>query len=186
MSPYKFSSYSRPIGTKENFEIFAWCVFLDGTRKQIDEIKQIEYTLHPSFPDPVRVVQDPTHCFVLQSQGWGVFEIRARIMLKNGTLVRATFPLKFRENPWPLGPTATEFESTAAEKIYSALVNEGRDWRKLSTLSNRAAVSLIEVTRLLELMALKRLARKSYYLSLENEEMWGATCKVGILPEPNS
>ncbi len=184
MTSYNFASYSRPIGIRDDYEIFAWCAFLDGTSEQVREIQQIEYTLHPSFPNPVRVVEDAAHCFALQSQGWSVFEIRTRITLKNGTVLRQAFPLKFRQNPWPLGTKATEFESVTVEKIYAALINEDHEWRKLSTLAGRANIGPEEARGLLERMQQERLVRKGYHLPLDDEALWGATARVGVLPEP--
>jgi hypothetical protein len=188
MISHRFQCYSRHIGEKEGTDIYAWCVFLDGRAEEIGDVLQIEYTLHPSFPDPVRIVDDAAHCFALQSQGWGVFQIRARITHRNKEVVRQSFPLKLSEDAWPRGPRAEPdlLQDVVAQKVYDSLLNDEWDWRKLSTLVRRSGAKPEEVLSTLEDMETRRLVRRAPYESLEGEEMWGATARVGLLPGPRS
>jgi transcription initiation factor IIF auxiliary subunit len=65
-------SYSRFTGTKkEGRRLYAWCVFADVSNEELALIREIEYTLHPSFIDPVRNINDPTNCFALPRAGAG-------------------------------------------------------------------------------------------------------------------
>jgi hypothetical protein len=63
---------------------WSWSIWLEGDKKELDEVDHVVYTLHSTFPDPVRVVKDRRTGFKLQSVGWGEFEIYLRIVLKNG------------------------------------------------------------------------------------------------------
>ena len=44
----------------------------------------MEYTLHPSFPDPVRTVLDREHRFAIMSNGWGSFLMEIRVIYEDG------------------------------------------------------------------------------------------------------
>ena len=184
MSSFRFDSYSRPLGRRHDQDSYAWCVFLDAGRKELGSIRHVQYTLPRSFPNPVRVVSDAAHCFALESRGWGAVEIGATVVSNDGRVAQTRFKLRLRGNRWPLGPQPAEFESAAAEKICRALTDGQWDWRTLSALARRAGVSAAEAAALLGRMARKRLVRAAYFKSLDDDDLWGATCRVGLLPEP--
>jgi len=180
MAAPKFARYSRFIGSKENHDLFAWCVFVDANREQLNAIREVEYTLHPSFPEPVKTINDPTHCFALQSSGWGDFALRVRTTFKDGTVAKSTFTLKLAHDAWPCGvPIAPEADQTARQ-IYDALMEKKSDWRRISTLARKAQLSVEQTGERLDELARARIVRKS----LDNQELWGATSRVGLLPEP--
>jgi hypothetical protein len=67
---------------------YKWKVYLDVDNKVADKIDNVTYTLHPTFYNPIRTVQnDPTGKYMLQSNGWGEFEIKADIKLKNNNVI---------------------------------------------------------------------------------------------------
>lgn len=75
-----------------------WTVFISARQKDIDDIKCVEYKLHPSFPNPVRLVceqGDPQRPFGLSATGWGTFSIGIRVFMKNGTHQDLKHQLKF-------------------------------------------------------------------------------------------
>ena len=75
-----------------------WTVFLKGDEKALDAIKCVEYTLHPTFPNPVRRVcekGDPKRCFGLSGTGWGTFKIGIRVQMKDGSSRNLEHQLKF-------------------------------------------------------------------------------------------
>jgi hypothetical protein len=61
-----------------------WSVCLDGPEEMLDRVGHVVYTLHPTFPTPVRQVSDRATNFRLDSAGWGEFEIFVDIVFKNG------------------------------------------------------------------------------------------------------
>lgn len=71
MSAFRFASYSRLLDKEEDEDdkqdTYAWCVFVDATAQELASIRQVEYTLHSSFPNPVRVSRDAAHCFPVMS-----------------------------------------------------------------------------------------------------------------------
>jgi transcription initiation factor IIF auxiliary subunit len=74
---------------KQDFEYkgkdwWEWSVWVDGSEQELDQIKYVEYTLHPTFPKPVQRRSDRSSQFRLQATGWGVFTIYAKIVHKDG------------------------------------------------------------------------------------------------------
>ncbi len=73
---------------------WSWSVWIEGTDKDLDQIVNVEYTLHPTFPDPVRIKTTRKNKFKLSTGGWGVFPIYARVFKKDGSVVRLQHTLK--------------------------------------------------------------------------------------------
>lgn len=65
---------------------YMWTVYLAGADSSLNNVSYVEYTLHYSFPKPVQQIYERgTRCaFPLSSNSWGEFEIKAKIVLKNG------------------------------------------------------------------------------------------------------
>lgn len=57
-------------------------------------VDYVEYRLHDTFPDPVRVAEDAQNKFVLSSSGWGEFRIIITVYLKDGKEIETTHDLK--------------------------------------------------------------------------------------------
>jgi transcription initiation factor IIF auxiliary subunit len=60
-----------------------WAVWLKGPSDELDDVKYVEYILHPTFPNPMKKVKDRDSNFRLQARGWGEFMIAIRIHLKD-------------------------------------------------------------------------------------------------------
>lgn len=61
-----------------------WSVWLDGTPEELDGVDHVVYTLHPTFPEPVRRIADRETAFRLSSAGWGEFSIHAAVHYRDG------------------------------------------------------------------------------------------------------
>ncbi|MBI4773794.1 MAG: PEGA domain-containing protein [Deltaproteobacteria bacterium] len=75
-----------------------WTVFIQGEDRDLAVVQCVEYTLHPTFPNPVRKVCDRgqgPHAFPLSTSGWGTFEIKIRVQLVDGRSMQLTHRLKF-------------------------------------------------------------------------------------------
>lgn len=75
-----------------------WTVFLRGPDSALSQVKCVEYTLHPTFPNPVREVcarGTGPQAFALAATGWGTFEIGVRVFLKNGQVQQLKHQLRF-------------------------------------------------------------------------------------------
>jgi DNA/RNA endonuclease G (NUC1) len=76
---------------------WTWEVRLDGSDAALDQVDAVDYTLHPTFPEPKRHVTDRVSRFVLHSGGWGEFMIYAEAILRDGTRVPLRHWLRLQE-----------------------------------------------------------------------------------------
>jgi transcription initiation factor IIF auxiliary subunit len=71
-----------------------WAVWVEGGDETLDQIDFVEWTLHPTFPNPIRKTHDRVHKFRIKTGGWGVFQIRALVQMKDGSQIRLKHYLK--------------------------------------------------------------------------------------------
>ena len=87
--PITINNVAQPTGESRNvlghgeLEWYRWRVWVDEPREKLDEIKSVEYLLHPTFPVPKKVATDREHQFELIGSGWGQFWIAATIIFNN-------------------------------------------------------------------------------------------------------
>jgi transcription initiation factor IIF auxiliary subunit len=53
------------------------------TGHDVDKIKEVRYTLHHTFPNPVRISKNPTNGFETIIWAWGEFDIHIKVTTKN-------------------------------------------------------------------------------------------------------
>ena len=58
-----------------------WLIYIEGTPAELDNVKCVEYRLHPTFPHPIQEVceRGRGEPFALRGNGWGEFEVEVRI-----------------------------------------------------------------------------------------------------------
>ena len=71
-----------------------WSVWLGGADRELDEVKFVEYILHPTFPNPIRKVTDRSSRFRLETQGWGVFQLTANVRMNDASVRTLTHMLE--------------------------------------------------------------------------------------------
>jgi transcription initiation factor IIF auxiliary subunit len=79
-----------------------WTVYINAPQQVLQDIQSVEYTLHPTFPDPVREVTgigDPRFPFGLTTNGWGTFEIPIQVVMKDGSVRSLKHTLVFTAPP---------------------------------------------------------------------------------------
>jgi transcription initiation factor IIF auxiliary subunit len=81
-------------GLKDHW--WSWAVWVEGPESELDGIEYVEYTLHPTFPKPVRRIRDRATKFRLETGGWGVFTIYAKAVRKDGSVVPLEHELTLR------------------------------------------------------------------------------------------
>jgi transcription initiation factor IIF auxiliary subunit len=72
----------------EGDEWWSWAVWVEGPDTELDQISRVEYTLHPTFREPVRIISTRRNKFKLSTGGWGVFPVYARVFRKDGSTLR--------------------------------------------------------------------------------------------------
>jgi hypothetical protein len=77
---------------------YEWTVYIDGPADSLERIACVQYSLHPSFPDPHHLVCEPgegPRRFALKREGWGTFSVGIRIFLKSGPVQEMSHQLRF-------------------------------------------------------------------------------------------
>ncbi len=77
-------------------EWWEWGVHLEGSAADLDRVRCVEYTLHPTFPNPVRTVCSRSDRFLLTARGWGTFEIKIKVLLNDNSMYPMSHRLTFR------------------------------------------------------------------------------------------
>ncbi len=93
------SIYTDNTSTRVKEDWWKWTVFIVGDDSTLNEIKWVEYTLHPSFPDPTHKVStkgpDSGKGFFFSATGWGTFIIKVKIMFNDGDVREFKHQLRF-------------------------------------------------------------------------------------------
>ena len=181
----KFSNYSMWTEKKYEDDWYEWCVFVDENSDVINSIKSIEYTLHPSFPDPVRSIEDKSSKFALFSSGWGGFSIKVRINYESGSSSTTSYFLRLERDNWPRKQAPKNFADNETKLVFQALLHERHRWRKIDTVVKNSNLARDTVLGILGDLQEKDLVRKARFLSIDGKEMWGATAVVGVSPRIN-
>jgi len=77
-----------------------WRAFIDDEGSgELAQVDHVEYVLHPTFPNSIRKVDNPRGGFALETAGWGVFELKAFVHMKNGKKEKLTHILELSTYP---------------------------------------------------------------------------------------
>jgi transcription initiation factor IIF auxiliary subunit len=179
-----FKSYSTWTREKDGHNFFDWCVFLDEGEELLNQIAWIEYRLHPTFPDPIRRVEDRTTCFAMMSSGWGDFTIRICVHFVDGREQSLSFQLSLKEDAWPRRDLDNEAEITREQLVVYQDLPDGtkRRWRKARTIAKSVEDTEANVLDAVAVLESKNLVRRAFYRALDGAELWGSTAIVGIRP----
>ena len=63
----QLDSYSMWIKRKHDSDWYDWGVFVNEPQTVLERIEWVEYTLHPTFPDPIRKTSDRGGRFALMN-----------------------------------------------------------------------------------------------------------------------
>lgn len=97
---FKFNNYSRHVESRGKYKWFEWKVFMDEPAEKLDKVRNVEYRLHETFPNPICIIEDRNSQFALRSAGWGEFWIFITIYLEDGTEEHTRYYLNLGK-PWP-------------------------------------------------------------------------------------
>ena len=101
MNKIRLSNTSQPArasSARGGTPYYDWKVFVDEDPDVLSRIDRVTYFLHPSFPDPVRTVDDPSTKFALEAKGWGEFEIGAKVHFKDGSTESTSYYLELGDD----------------------------------------------------------------------------------------
>lgn len=75
-----------------------WGIHIEGPSAELDRIRCVEYTLHPSFPNHVRLVCTRQNSFELTTRGWGTFNVLIKVIFKDGSIRQMSHQLQFQQS----------------------------------------------------------------------------------------
>jgi hypothetical protein len=79
-----------------------WTIFITGPDQLLRSVRAVEYTLHPTFPNPVQTRprgNDPAKPFAFTATGWGVFTVGIKVTFANGQTKSLRHMLSFVAPP---------------------------------------------------------------------------------------
>ena len=68
-----------------------------ATGKDIDKIREVQYILHPTFPNPVRTVTNRNTNFELILWAWGGFTVNIIVTDNDGEVYNYKHPIKLND-----------------------------------------------------------------------------------------
>jgi hypothetical protein len=96
----RFDNYARRIADQSGHPYYQWVVFVNEPPATLDTITQVDYVLHPTFPNPFQTSRDRAKRFELDSTGWGEFTILITVHLNSGRLMKTSYALNLKKG-WP-------------------------------------------------------------------------------------
>ena len=82
-----------------------WEAFVDDEGSgELGDVEFVEYVLHPTFVNPIRRVSDRDGGFVLKSEGWGEFNLKAFARMRDGSKKSLSHSVRLKYDP-PTGVT---------------------------------------------------------------------------------
>ena len=117
------------------------------------------------------------------TNGWGGFSLSITVALTDGTSEASSYWVRLHPDAWPKKYRPPEFHTKEEELVYDVLAEGQFRWRKLNTIERRTGLKADVILEALERLESANLARKAQVRSIDQQEMWGATAIVGIMPQ---
>ena len=95
-----FNNYAKFIENRYGSPYYKWKVFVDEPDSVLDQIDQVEYTLHPTFSPPNRIYENREEKFALETFGWGEFTMLISVKFRNGKVEKVPYWLDLKKK-WP-------------------------------------------------------------------------------------
>jgi len=64
-------------------EWWEWWAWIDGEEDELDAVDSVTWILHPTFKEPIQVSIDRRSKFRLNTSGWGIFTLKAKVKYKD-------------------------------------------------------------------------------------------------------
>jgi transcription initiation factor IIF auxiliary subunit len=177
-----FTNYSMESEVKYEEKYYDWCVFVAGDAASLQQIVEVKYELHPTFPNPIRVITDRAHRVPLISSGWGEFHLRIGVILVGGENRTFSYRLRLAQDNSPKKDRPLRFDSKEQERVYDVLTEGQFRFCKLNTIERKTGLSPETAEVALRHLEALDLARKAHVRSIDQQEMWGSTSIVGVIP----
>jgi transcription initiation factor IIF auxiliary subunit len=79
---------------------YSWTIYLTGSDATLNKVDYVQYTLHPSFPQPIQIVRTRGgRCaFPYSSNSWAEFEVKIKVVFKDGRTEELKYMLNLMKN----------------------------------------------------------------------------------------
>lgn len=71
-------------------DFWSWCVWIEASQAEMDQIVEVDWFLHPASPFPVIHNKDWVSHFAIEGSGCCVFQLRAELNLAEGATISLT------------------------------------------------------------------------------------------------
>lgn len=96
----RFNNYAKKIREEHDYDYYKWRIFVDEQDDVLDQIEQVRYLLHETFPNPARISRNRESKFALESAGWGSFTVFITVKFKDRTEKEIEYYLDL-DKRWP-------------------------------------------------------------------------------------
>jgi len=121
VSGARFTNYAKRIEDRYQRAFYQWRVFVDEPASLLASIEQVDYVLHPTFPEPFQTTRDRNNKFAIEGEGWGGFNVLITVHYTNGTSTKSTYYLDLAKE-WPAEPARAAAVSGTQLKLESIQV----------------------------------------------------------------
>lgn len=98
--------------TYQGNNYWRWSVWIEADAGEMENVEEVTWFLHHTFPQPVIHSTDRAHGFILKTAGWGMFQLRAELRLADGPPVSLNHWLEL-SYPEPEGDRTPPMRGTA-------------------------------------------------------------------------
>jgi len=99
----RINNYARRVKELNGQTFYDWRVFVDESPEVLKGIAQVDYVLHPTFPQPFQTSKDRDARFQFSASGWGEFRILITVHYTNGKEAKTSYWLSLGKS-WPAEP----------------------------------------------------------------------------------
>ncbi|MBF0519332.1 MAG: patatin-like phospholipase family protein [Nitrospirae bacterium] len=143
---------SEKIGTEK----WKWWLNIDTTKNELDNIDCVVYTLHPIFPNPVRINKDRKTNFRIEADFWKketdvnkdekkLLKVFAQVMMIDGKDIQLEHDLFFKEETENVKTGKAESEAEGIAKKSLLLFSENVMTGKIESGANGIAVEALSL-----------------------------------------
>jgi hypothetical protein len=129
-------------------DYWRWWAWIEADDAELDKVKEVVWLLHPSFKQPRRVATERSDNFRLNTAGWGIFLLRAEVVLANGEKRQLTHNLRLEypepapvRRPRKVYLSYSQQDSRVAAKLRAGLENAGLEVLDQTRLSESEPMS---------------------------------------------
>jgi hypothetical protein len=134
-------------------DYWRWWAWIEADAAELDKVKEVVWILHPSFSLSRVIAKQRSDKFRLQTAGWGIFLLRAEVVLGDGEkrLLKHNLRLEYPEDSETRAPRRSTVSSPASQPMTVYLSYSTQDSRVAAKLRDglqSAGFEVLDQTRL--------------------------------------